>query len=86
MPPRKSSPSPDNPEAEVTEPVIADTEATIFPQSTESAVFLDDWIKNKRGVHAEALGTFAFFARQNGWLADTPSGWELKFSRWMQRP
>lgn len=56
-----------------------------FPHAVESAVFIDDWVKNQSGKSAESLGTFAYFARNWGWLADTPSGWDFKYSRWLQR-
>ena len=34
-----------------------------LPHSVESAIFIDDWIKNQKGHSAESLGTFAFFAK-----------------------
>lgn len=62
------------------EPVIIPA-APVIPQ--ESAVFLEEWASTLRLVEPELLGTFLFIARQNRWFADTPSGWQLKFSRWV---
>ena len=44
--------------------------------------FLDAWVPAGIVVSPEALGAFRFFAKQQDWFADTPSGWLEKFSRW----
>lgn len=77
---RSASPSESGPEE-----LPSDTVIDTMPHSVETAIFIDDWIKGQKGHSAESLGTFAFFAKGWGWLADTPSGWDFKFSRWLQR-
>lgn len=44
--------------------------------------YLDSWTPEGVIVSAEALGAFRFFAKQQNWFADTPSGWMEKFLRW----
>jgi hypothetical protein len=44
--------------------------------------FLDNWSPEGIIVSAEALGAFRYYAKQQNWFADTPSGWMEKFSRW----
>lgn len=44
--------------------------------------YLDTWAPEGIIVSAESLGAFRFFAKQQNWFADTPSGWMEKFLRW----
>lgn len=54
-----------------------------IPESElESPQYLLTWINESSGLEPEALGGFKFFAQQNNWYADTPSGWISKFLRW----
>lgn len=69
--------------AEEPAPIIAETQYEVpVSHFVEIPMFVEDWVKTQSGIPHEALGTFQFVAKQNGWLADTPSGWEAKFARW----
>lgn len=87
MPVRQSSAS-SNAEnvPEVAVPIAAIVEETIvapISHINEIAEFIDTWVQAQRGIEPEVLGTFKFVAQQNGWIADTPSGWQAKFARWL---
>lgn len=70
--------------AEEPAPIIAETQYEVpVSHLVEFPMFIDDWIRLQQGGYSlEALGTFKYFAQQNGWMADTPSGWASKFARW----
>jgi hypothetical protein len=82
---RNSASAPDDSTPE--EPVVVDAPieepaASPEPLYKEHALFLDEWAQTFRGGTQEAIGTFQYEARKNGWLADTPSGWAARFARW----
>ena len=69
--------------AEEIVPVITEPQPeTPVSHFIEIPMFVEDWIRTQSGISHEALGTFKYVAQQNGWMADTPSGWEAKFARW----
>lgn len=55
----------------------------VVEEPQERPVWLAAWLKTVGGVEPEVLGTFEYIAKREGWSADTPSGWETKFSRWL---
>lgn len=79
------------PEVEVTPEVTPEVTLEVTPEvipnftpegEMESFQYLLTWISEATDIEPEALGGFKFYAQQNSWYADTPSGWLEKFLRW----
>lgn len=81
MPPRSvPAPAPTPAPAPAQEPVLEE----FIPHVVESAMFFRQWAEEQKTIEPEVIGTFQFYATQQNWIADTPSGWASKFARWVQ--
>lgn len=68
----------------VQEAIFEEVVASSFElASSEPVYFLTEWIAQNSKKEPELYAMFGEYARQNSFIADTPSGWKEKFSGWI---
>lgn len=70
----------------VVEPAVPVVEAqppVAVNSPDEEVQFSDAWVKSVRNQFNHTLiDMFLFECQKNGWVANTPSGWMERFTRW----